>query len=276
MTRWQWLAVVVWFFSAGMGQIPKSLTSEEFSVKTPEGFILWGKIYVPEKTEMSKAKKVMLLLHQWNKSQEEWVHPYGVVQQFLREGFVVLTYDFRGHGKSIKQITQEGEKTFTASKLGKEHVVKFPEDTAMILAFVRHKYFEKESGQTEQPELWVTGASIGANAGLVFAALDPKVRGVTLLSPGLEYHGLTIVEAAEQYAKSQRPAFWVAAEDDAYSARTLNSLQKALEWKEAKFLLFPKGGHGWDLFRTQPDLFLQIRSWMRTVAPKPADQIPFR
>ena len=45
----------------------------------------------------------------------------------------------------------------------------------------------------------IVGASIGANVALNYAALDPLVKAVVLLSPGLDYKGVTTSNAIKQY-----------------------------------------------------------------------------
>ncbi|MFN4182780.1 MAG: alpha/beta hydrolase [bacterium] len=242
-------------------QPPKSAREQEFSVKTADGFVLRGKMYYPELLEGEKFRKVLLLLHQWNKTQEEWENPYGVVSRFRREGFVVVTFDFRGHGKS----TTKGEKRIGVRDLRPGDIALFPDDAGEVMKYVEAtlKGAEKEA----RILTYVMGASIGANSALIYGAREKQVVALILLSPGKEYHGLGIMQAAKEYAQSGRPALWLAARDDEYSANTLQEIQKIIPAKGFRLEIYPSGGHGWALFGKYPDLTQQILNWMKQATP---------
>src|SRR6266849_2861657 len=74
-------------------------------------------------------------------------------------------------------------------------------------------------------------AAIGANGALLFAAEEPRVRCAVLLSPGLDYHGVT-TEAA--IAQMKRPVLLVASEEDEYSAQSARRLERLAPGPKAK------------------------------------------
>ena len=45
----------------------------------------------------------------------------------------------------------------------------------------------------------IVGASIGANVGLKYAASDPSIKALVLLSPGLDYKGVTTSDSIRKY-----------------------------------------------------------------------------
>ncbi|MHA2611351.1 MAG: alpha/beta hydrolase [bacterium JZ-2024 1] len=238
----------------------KGAKEQEFSVKTSDGFLLQGKMYYPEQLLGEKFRKVLLLLHQWNRTQEEWENPYGVVSKFRREGFVVVTFDFRGHGKSIVK----GEKRIGVKDLRAGDISLFPDDVGDVMKYVEATL--KGAEKDVRILTYVMGASIGANAGLIYAAREKQVVALILLSPGKEYHGLGVMQAAREYAQSNRPAFFIAARDDEYSANTLEEIRKTIPAKNFRFEIFPSGGHGWALFAKYADLSQKILNWMSTQA----------
>ena len=248
-------------------QQEKGSREQEFSVKTPDGFVLRGKMFYPERLGKEKFLKVLLLLHQWNKTQEEWQNPYGVVSQFRREGFLVVTFDFRGHGKSITK----GEKRILVRDLKPEDIALFPDDVREVMKYVEAtlKGEEKEA----RILIYVMGASIGANTGLIYGAREKQVVALILLSPGKEYHGLGILDAAREYAQSGRRALWIAAKDDTYSANTLEEVRKTIPASGFQFEIFPAGGHGWALFGKYPDFGQRMVNWMRQVPLPPEPKL---
>ena len=70
----------------------------------------------------------------------------------------------------------------------------------------------------EPESIAIIGASIGANAALNYAAADPEIAAVALLSPGFDYHGILMGDAMVKYGS--RPVFMAASQDDlpAYGA----------------------------------------------------------
>lgn len=103
------------------------------------------------------------------------------------------------------------------------------------------------------------GASIGANLALGQAAREPRIKGVVLLSPGLEYRGIKTADPMQAYG--QRPVLIVAAEGDSYAAdssRKLNDLAQGAHHLE----MFRGNAHGTDLLSAQPELRWLILEWL--------------
>ncbi|HUU57599.1 MAG TPA: hypothetical protein VMW93_09670, partial [bacterium] len=110
----------------------------------------------------------------------------------------------------------------------------------------------------------IVGASIGANFALNYAASDADVRAVVLLSPGLNYHGVTTVEAMSDYGG--RPAYLVASEEDSYAADTVGKLHEIAGG--AELALFKSAGHGTNIFRAEPSLADTLVTWLAAQAAK--------
>ena len=66
------------------------------------------------------------------------------------------------------------------------------------------------------------GASVGGNAGLIYAQNEPRVLYVALISPGLEYSGLRIVPILREYG--DRPVFMAYADKDVYSRESVSMI----------------------------------------------------
>lgn len=79
-----------------------------------------------------------------------------------------------------------------------------------------------------------------------------------MLSPGLDYQGLTTLEALATYGR--RPVMIVATERDVYaadSARTLNT--QALG--QHKLQIYPGSDHGTNIFQAQVGLEPMMLAW---------------
>jgi acetyl esterase/lipase len=103
------------------------------------------------------------------------------------------------------------------------------------------------------------GASIGANLCLQAAAADPAIVNVVMLSPGLNYKGVTVNEAIVAYG--DRPVLLVASNDDAYSARSAAALhEKAVGQKHLEAL--DAAGHGTVMLNRAPGLENTMVAWI--------------
>lgn len=122
------------------------------------------------------SKGVVLFLHQRGGSADDW-GPVALACQ--QAGYTAFAIDQRGTGRSTQGPGQTGESA--------------PWDTSGdIDAGI---YALKDKGAAV-----LVGASYGANNALIYAASHPKeVRGLVLLSPSTDYHGLKTLDAMKKY-----------------------------------------------------------------------------
>lgn len=136
---------------------------------------------------------------------------YGdLAHELNRSGVTVLAYDLRGHGAST---TYQGEHR-TVDDLGRSEFIGLPRGVAAA----------REELDVGAAPLAVVGASVGANAALVHADRAGGVDALALLSPGLEYLGITTKPSAEGY---EGALYMAASEGDDYAARSVRELANA-------------------------------------------------
>ena len=157
----------------------------------------------------------VVLAHMYPADQTSW---YDYARRLADEGYVALTFDFRGYGESggsrqIDQIDRDVEAA--ADEMRAQGV------TRVVLV----------------------GASMGGTAALMVAARQP-VLGVITLSAPVEFKGLSAKDAVTKVMASK---LFIGAEGDAGgpAARALGAM--APEPKEVA--VFPGSDHGTDLLR---------------------------
>lgn len=225
-----------------------ALAAQDVTLKTADGVALHA-LVEPTKN----AKKGVVLVHMVGRSAEDWRHMAG---KLSLNGFMVVAPDLRKHGKN----TPVGEPT-------PEDFAAMRKDVEASVAYLRSK------GVTD---VACAGASIGANLCLQAAAADPAIVNVVMLSPGLNYKGVTVNEAIIAYG--DRPVLLVASNDDAYSARSAAALhEKAVGQKHLEAL--DAAGHGTVMLNRSPGLENTMVAWINgtfkltsgeLVAPRPA------
>jgi pimeloyl-ACP methyl ester carboxylesterase len=211
------------------------MTAEEVSIAAADDLILIGTYY----SRASEAPRpAVLLLHMLGSNRTVW-EQIGLPGILVSNGYNVLALDMRGHGDTG----------------GQQNWDKSPDDIQRAWEFLR----QQPGIDGERTAL--IGASIGANEALLAAANEPTIRTVILLSPGLDYRGVTTEPAMSTY--SDRPILLVASEDDAYSADSIRQLAN-LATGTAVLQLYENAGHGTAMFAAAPDLSDLIIEWLNT------------
>ena len=184
--------------------------SRTTSFATDDGVTLGGHLF-------GTGTSGVVLAHMRPADQTSW---YPTAERLADEGYLVLTFDFRGYGDS------EGDKQLDL----------IDRDVAAAI---------REIGDAGAAEVTLVGASMGGTASLVAAGETPTavpVVGVATLSAPSEFEGLSAAEAVPGLTV---PLLFIAAEDDRYAedARELQQLAS----NQGQLELFPGDEHGTDL-----------------------------
>lgn len=108
--------------------------------------------------------------------------------------------------------------------------------------------------------LGVAGASLGANLAAVAAAADPSIRSLALISPSLDYRGVRIEAAMQQYGARQ--ALLAASVQDPYAARSVRELEK-LGSGLRTVLWSSTPAHGTALLLRDPEIATTLVDWFQ-------------
>jgi pimeloyl-ACP methyl ester carboxylesterase len=170
-------------------------------------------------------------------------------------GYALLALDFRGHGESRQGPpgTDGKPTTLDWESFGAQEWAGTVEDVRAGLDALRRR-------RGVDPErIGIMGASIGANAAVRAAAQDVGVRGLVLLSPGLDYRGVTTMDAVG--ALAARPVLIAAAQQDTYSFTSSQQLVEHLP--QAEFATLPGDAHGTNMFVTNPELGQKVAAYLQ-------------
>lgn len=211
---------------------------EQVNLSTSDGVNIVGS-YV---ASPNPKNTVVLLVHQLRKDKSIW----NILSQKLSaSGFSSLAIDLRGHGASGGGSWEDfSEEEFKA----------MANDVEAGGKYLREKF--------PTANIAVIGSSIGANLAFNYAAGN-NVSSVVLLSPGLDYRGVSTEEAAAGFSK---PLFMAASNDDANpsvdATRRISELVNTPQ-DQLKVATYQDGGHGVAMFSVHPDLQDQIVEWLR-------------
>jgi dienelactone hydrolase len=197
----------------------KTASSKEVSFKTEDGVEIKGTLYSPR----VKRGPGALLLHQIGKDRSSWK---GLAAELQESGFAVLTMDFRGFGESVSKGKTKLD--YTAFK---------DEDYKGLLKDIKSATdFLASQEEVDKDSIVLVGASIGANTAMYFAAKEPLVKALVLLSPGENYRGFKVKTKMMEYGA--RPILLIAAKDDEYSLDACIFLSQTAKGKKEFKQLF--------------------------------------
>jgi dienelactone hydrolase len=213
------------------------LTGTPATISAPDGTKLAATYYAGEKPGPG-----ILLLHQCNKDRSSW---NGLAESLAREGFHVLTLDYRGYGES------GGKRHLDLPDQEREKLVNdvWPGDVDAAYAYLR-------SQPGVQAVMGAGGASCGVNQSIQLSRRHPEVKSLVLLSGGTDR------SSRQRLRERSSPPLMIAAADDD------GAVVQFMEWIDAssgnpnnRFVEFKTGGHGTDLFKPHPDLPTEIVAW---------------
>jgi alpha-beta hydrolase superfamily lysophospholipase len=167
------------------------------------------------------------------------------------KGYAGIAIDFRGHGAS--QDGPEGYLSFSDAQHQQSR-----EDVDAALKFLEGKLQD----DAMQAPLAIVGASIGANLGLQRAIDDPRIKAIILLSPGLDYRGVTTKNLITRLRPDQR-ILLASSQDDDHNTQDVEELYGLIQEGIAKKkLIYEHAGHGTAMLEHEPDLEDEIISFI--------------
>jgi pimeloyl-ACP methyl ester carboxylesterase len=190
-----------------------------------------------ETTISAKAEIGVLFVHQLRRSSRDWVD---LNNRLAATGFTTIAVDLRGHGRSAK----------AGSELTREDYAGMVADLEASAAWLRSQGVKKIS---------CVGASIGANLCTRLGAKDPTVVNLVLLSPGLNFKGITSGDALQRYG--DRPVLIVASDEDRVSKRAAGILEQVAKG-QVHYELLQRAGHGTQMLTRSGGLIPKITQWL--------------
>ena len=199
-----------------------TVASEEESNIPPEGLVTFT---TEDGIEISgtvhgTGNRWVILSHMYPTDQTSWSD---FARELAAKGYIVLTYDFRGYGKSG----------------GSKDIPNIHKDLEATLNFVR---------QYDGEKVFLIGASMGGAASLIVASKE-EVDGVICFSSDVEFMGLS---AAYNVKDIKCPKLFMASQGDVSAANAANQFFE--DSSKSKYLVILNGSaHGTFIFQEEPE-----------------------
>ncbi len=227
----------------------QSIVPERVEFETDDNVNIVGDWYESE----DGNKGTVVLLHMMNRDRSSWAE---FAEILVNSGYNALAIDLRGHGDSVVKKGETNKSILDYREFTDEEHQSSIKDVYGALDYLKTK---KSIGVDE---IYIVGASIGANLALVALKSEPNLKKAVLLSPGIDYRGI-ISKSAISNLYSNQKVLMLAGVSDEYSANSVRELSKlAPDRADMKIFSNIRTGHGTDMFATEPDLANMILNWM--------------
>jgi len=180
--------------------------------------------------------KPVILLHSLGSNSSEWSR----LIERLAGNYTVFALDMRGHGKSSGNYNLFSESDY----------MKMLADVEAAKQFLASRFINTSA-------VYLIGSDIGANIALRYAASDKTVKGVIILSPGIDYKGVRTDDAIKDYAG---PLLIIVGSEDAYAAQSSRRL--IADAPAGRLQIYHGAQHGTGLLERE-DAMDFVLSWIR-------------
>lgn len=198
---------------------------------------------------VENPQKYILLLHMMPATKESW---NDFAAKLNEAEFSVLAIDLRGHGES----TEDGKLGY--KNFSDEEHQKYRLDVESALDFLKQKGARLEN-------IYLCGASIGANLTIDFMDKYKEVEKGVALSAGLNYKGIETLPTVSQFSAKQN-IYLAAAGDDARAGGPADEMAQQIYDATAgrkEIKIYETGGHGTDLFTAHPEFMEELINWLQ-------------
>ena len=206
----------------------------ELTIGAEDGTEIATTLYLPDGDAPFPG---VILLHMLGGRRQDW-EQQGLTEELTAAGYAVLAVDMRGHGET------RGNRDWPVI------------EQDLITVWTTFT----DLAQIDAENTAVIGGSIGSNMALITGDNIPEIKTAILLSPGLDYRGVTTDDRIVSYG--ERPLLIVASEEDGYSAESSRTLAD-LASDNAELTMLNGAGHGTNMLN-QPDLQQAIVRWLDT------------
>jgi alpha-beta hydrolase superfamily lysophospholipase len=212
----------------------KEISGKQVSFLTDDKVLIVGTYYSSSPSNKNASAHAIILLHMLGHDRNDW-NPFASTLSNNSFGYAVLSIDLRGHGESLNQNGKAiSFQSFTPNDFNK-----------MVLDVKAAKQFLVTQKGINPNDIAIVGASIGANVALNYAASDPSISGVVLLSPGLNYKGVITSDSIRKYVN---PIYIVTAGKDPIAGNDPQTLCNEINCGNKLKVYQDSSSHGTDLF----------------------------
>ena len=227
----------------------KASDKDEIMIPTPDSKQVSANYFYNKDTKDSK-EPLVVLIHQFMETKEQWQQSF--VDTLVSQGYKVLAYDIRGHGKSSKV-------SYDLTKL-LDDPNEAPNDIKGVFDWA------KTQNGIDTARIAAIGTSIGGNVAC-YASFYLGAKTCVAISNGKEtfekFLNYDERSMSRPFIKKSKAIFFIcgAKDDDHEKGQRFMMDQFVDDPKEIK--VFDSDKHGKDLILEHPEIYTLITNWLK-------------
>jgi alpha-beta hydrolase superfamily lysophospholipase len=240
------LALLAPALPPGCGPRPALEAPAALAGRSDDGLAVHARLYAP--VPGTHPPPGLILVHGLGGDHRAWDF---FAERARRAGHLVIALDLRGHGQSTdRNGTRVSYRDFTDA------------DWAAAVVDLGTAKNTLLAAGADPLNLAVLGEGLGGALALAYAARDPQMQAVVLVSPGLRERGFD--NEATLRALDGLPVLLLAAEGDALAAQSAGLLKDAAPGY-VELRRYPDAAHGTDLLASAPEAPGQVLLWLEGI-----------
>ncbi len=216
--------------------------SHDVNIVTEDNLTLRGTLY-----SANRPGPGILLLHMCipDAGRGTWS---SLANMLAKEGFHILTFDFRGYGQS------EGEWPDFETM---PEFIEVCRTTIMKDVEAAYEYLSSQVG-VSQDRMGIAGASCGVFMGIQTGLNHPEVRALALLSGPFDEQARQQLESLDMV-----PVLSAASQDDVRAFEAMKRVFSASKHPNSTLIQYKGAEHGTNMFAKEPDLQRTVVEWFK-------------
>ncbi len=233
--------------AGGCGRTPSAPdpnAPQELTLATSDGVQLGATLYPVE----APSPPSLVLVPMQGSDGSVW---QAFAARAQRAGFMCIALDLRGSGRSV---TRNGQRIVQRSFDTEAWLAAVNDIEAARSALLDHGASPRD--------IVVMGAGLGANLTLRYALNHPEIPAIVLLSPGLDYQGVTTETQIEAFGN--RPILLMTSVGDAYASSSCTELKRAASGL-CELRQYPGAAQGTAILDNSEDALQQVFAWLKPI-----------
>jgi dienelactone hydrolase len=227
----------------------------EVSFRSQDGWTLHGILHMPQGADKRSPVAGVVLAHGARHDQQTY---YYLARDLVKKGLAVLTFDWRGKGRS----TDDEKWIFSGGNIAQD-----PQIAKLYLDVRAATEFLATQEGVDPSRIGLLGATWSTIHVVLAAVGDPRIKTIVLLTA----YGASLPEIKQYLTTSNVPILVVASLDDAsWRPATGGKMRPSdankqiylfSKSKYSQFLVYTRAGHGSEMFHRDPELQPTIVRW---------------